>query len=810
MLVHRHRHGHHLAVLRHRHRPFRGHRHVLHRSLTIAVRRRLVLLPILAHDGHRGAVHVGPVLRHRHGHRRRLHQLDLARREAAIALHLQGYRAIRVPRRRCRHPRVGLLLHQVELRHAVAVGRRLLPADRHRRVRDARRGPFLHHRHCHRRDVRVRQVHRRRGHRPMLVHLHRHGHHLPVLRHRHRPLRGHRHVLHRSLTIAVRRRLVLLPIIVHDGHRGAVHAVPAVRHRHGHRGRLPQLDLVRTHRGPRVVHLQLHRVIQVPRRHGLHPGVGRVLHQPQRNLSVRAGLHLLRPHRHRRVRDARRGPFLHHLHLHFRNVPIRQVHRRRGHLPTLVHRHRHGHHLPVLLHRHRSFRGLRHILHRGLAIRARRRPMLLPIIAHDGHRGSIHAVPILRHRHIHQRFLRQLDHARIRMARGIHRQLHRAIRVPHRRCLHPLVGHPLHQVECGYTATIGRALLLAHRYRRAVNGLLGGCILLHHLYPYWVQRQVARAHLAVRAHLHRNLHLVAVRLHGHRPLRRHRHARQRHAPIPIRIDVLVRIPDAIHKGNRRPPIHPRRHHRLLRQLDHARIRLAIVVHLQGYRVIQVPRRRCRHPIVGPILHQPQRNLSVRAGLHLLRPHRHRRADDGLLRGRPFLHHRHCHRRDVRVRQVYRRRGHPSMLVHLHRHGHHLPVLRHRHRPFRGCRHKRHRGPAVAARRRRVGLPILIYNGHRGAGHAAPVVGHRQGLVEMRTLKRNLHLDISIRHKERVILRIRRMGVTHSLPKIHRRPALNGISRIRLYRHGYLLTILGYFRIRYHCPIWVLVYRHRII
>ena len=267
--------------------------------------------------------------------------------------------------------------------------------------------------------------------------------------------------------------------------------------------------------------------------------------------------------------------------------------------------------------------------------------MLNPILAHDGHRGAGHAVPVLRHRHIHQRFLRQLDHARIRTARGIHRQLHRTIRVPRRRCLHPLVGHPLHQIECGYTATIGRALLLAHRYRRSVNGLLGGCILLHHLYPYWVQRQVARAHLAVRAHLHRNLHLVAVRLHGHLPLRRHRHARQRHAPILIRIDVLVRIPDAIHKGNRRPPIHPRRHHRLLHQLYHRRGRVSCRVHLQGYRAIRVPRRRGLRLLVVHPFHQVELRHAVAVGRRLLPADRHRRVLDA--RRRPLLHHLHRHR-----------------------------------------------------------------------------------------------------------------------------------------------------------------------
>ena len=552
---------------------------------------------------------------------------------------------------------------------------------------------------------------------------------------------------------------MLLPIIVHDGHRGAVHAVPAVRHRHGHRGRLPQLDLVRIHRGPRGVHRQGYRVIQVPRRRCRHPIVGPILHQPQRNLSVRAGLHLLRPHRHRRVRDARRGPLLHHRHRHRRDVRVRQVHRRRGHRPMLVHLHRHGHHLPVLLHRHRPLRGLRHILHRGLAAVGRRRHVLLPILAHDGHRGAVHGSPVLRHRHIHQRFLRQLDFARLRMARGIHRQLHRAIRVPRRRCLHPLVGHPLHQIECGYTATIGRALLLAHRYRRSVNGLLGGCILLHHLYPYWVQRQVARAHLAVRAHLHRNLHLVAVRLHGHRPLRRHRHARQRHAPIPIRIDVLVRIPDAIHKGNRRPPIHLRRHHRLLRQLDHVRIRLARRGHLQGYHAIRVPRRRGLRLLVVHPLHQVELRHAVRARrCGGLPPGRHRRAADGL----PALavHHRHRH---LVQRQVARAR-HPIRHRHrLHRHNPLLPInrSRHGHRAARGnIRHTWHCNLRFTGfSRGRVG-PTIAIDRHRRAGR------NREGHIEMRSLKLNHHNYIVSRHQERGGRK--EIGIIHSLTPIQRK------------------------------------------
>ena len=405
----------------------------------------------------------------------------------------------------------------------------------------------------------------------------------------------------------------------------------------------------------------------------------------------------------------------------------------------LVHRHRHGHHLAVLRHRHRPFRGHRHVLHRSLTIAVRRRLVLLPILAHDGHRGAVHVGPVLRHRHSHRRRLHQLDHARIRMARGIHRQLHRTIRVPRRRCRHPRVGHPLHQIECGYTATIGRALLPAHRYRRSVNGHLGGYILLHHLYFYWVQRQVARAHLAVRTHRHRHIHRVAIRLHGHRPLRRHRHARQRHAPIPIRIDVLVRIPDAIHKGNRRPPIHPRRHHRLLRQLDHVRIRLARRVHLQGYRAIRVPRRRGLRLLVVHPLHQVERRHAVslrrRRGLP---PGRHRRAGNEHLGGCVLLHHLYRH---LAQRQVARVR-HP---IRAHRHrNHQLPrcsILRglHGHRPLlRRQRHVRQHHASISIY---IGYlvrrpPNAIHEGYRRT------VVHREGHTG-KHLKSNFHSRIEI-------------------------------------------------------------------
>ena len=130
----------------------------------------------------------------------------------------------------------------------------------------------------------------------MLVHRHRHGHHLPVLRHRHRPRRGPRHIRHRGLAIRARRRLVLLPIIVHNRHRGPVHAAPVVRHRHRHRGRLE---------------LRRHRHIR--RRHREGPHVRRASHQHDRTAVRVANLQPLQPVARRRRNRQRhlglhRGP----------------------------------------------------------------------------------------------------------------------------------------------------------------------------------------------------------------------------------------------------------------------------------------------------------------------------------------------------------------------------------------------------------------------------------------------------------------------------------------------------------------------